>query len=105
MPPAAETDNETLGNSDTQLLFGDLFAVRYGDNEITDMNITDYAGIYSELFGGFEDLGSEDSYSDCSNDSAGSLKDFIAGDGSELSYDEDYVSESSESESSVSSSE
>jgi len=54
---------------DTKLYFGSLLLIKHVDEELTDENskdliLEDWEKLYKELFGGFEDLNEEDSYSE-----------------------------------------
>jgi len=54
---------------DSQLYFGKLIIVKHSEEDIKNDNVVDltleeWEKIYEKLFGGFEDLGEEDSYSE-----------------------------------------
>ena len=54
---------------DSQLYFGNLVIVKHSEEDIKNDNVLDltleeWEKIYEKLFGGFEDLGEEDSYSE-----------------------------------------
>ena len=54
---------------DSQLYFGSMLIVKHQDKELTnekveDLSLEEWNKLYEKLFGGFEDLGDEDSYSD-----------------------------------------
>tara|TARA_B110001452_G_scaffold261339_1_gene260033 strand:- start:1334 stop:2065 length:732 start_codon:yes stop_codon:yes gene_type:complete len=54
---------------DSELFFGKIIMVKHFNEEINDDNVEDltleeWEKIYEKLFGGFEDLGEEDSFSD-----------------------------------------
>ena len=54
---------------DSQLYFGNLIIVKHSEEDIKNDNVVDltleeWEKIYEKLFGGFEDLGEEDSYSE-----------------------------------------
>tara|TARA_B100000287_G_scaffold423232_1_gene466228 strand:- start:18 stop:698 length:681 start_codon:yes stop_codon:yes gene_type:complete len=54
---------------DTNLYFGSMLLVKHQDKELTNENVDDLSleewnKLYEKLFGGFEELGEEDSYSD-----------------------------------------
>lgn len=54
---------------DSELFFGKIIIVKHFNEEINDDNVEDltleeWEKIYEKLFGGFEDLGDEDSFSD-----------------------------------------
>ena len=65
---------------DNTLCFGDLILSKVENNKWVDFTEEDYIDTYDNLFGGFDDLGSEDSFSD--DDSDGELSDdsFIVND-------------------------
>jgi hypothetical protein len=92
LPPSAKYYLDDFKKSDTDLLFADSFALKYKDGELVNMTIDEYAKYYEELLGGFEDLGSEDSYS---SDEAPEPEDleFIVDDDDGLSTDEDWAPE------------
>jgi len=85
LPPVGVKQIETLDNSDTQLLYGDMFIFRK-DKKLADLDIENYGNFYSECFGGFDDCNSEDETDD---DEVSSLDDFIVDD--DESYDEPYI--------------
>ena len=54
---------------DNNLYFGSILLVKHQDKELTnekveDLSLEEWNKLYEKLFGGFEDLGEEDSYSD-----------------------------------------
>ena len=54
---------------DSQLYFGSMLIVKHQDKELTnekveDLSLEEWNKLYEKLFGGFEDLGDEDSYSE-----------------------------------------
>ena len=101
LPPSGDTYLEDFIKSDTDLLFGDSFALKYKEDSLQDIDIEEYAIIYDKLCGGFEDLGDDDSWTSEDEEPTQEDLDFIADDNSELSYDEDWDPEnlSTESES------
>ena len=82
---------------DKELYFGNIFVIAHNNNEIIDLTETEYDEFYENAFGGFEDLGSEDSWSEEEIvNSDDSINDFIVDDEEE---DADYVpSEENEEE-------
>jgi hypothetical protein len=55
--------------SSEKILFGDLFIIRFKDNELINTNISDYGEFYNLMFNGFEDcLGEEEEYNDYTDD-------------------------------------
>jgi hypothetical protein len=54
---------------DNKLYFGSMVIVKHGsqeldNNEVSDLSVTEWNKYYEKLFGGFEDLNGDDSYSD-----------------------------------------
>ena len=49
---------------DTQLYYHNIYAVAHKNNKIRNFTISDFNKFYEKSFGGFEDLGSEDSWSE-----------------------------------------
>ena len=85
LPPHAIKYNESLDESDTQLLFGDIFILMKKNKEYCDFDVSDYGLVYSLCFDGFDECLSEDDLT--SEDEGGSCSDFIVDDNS-LSNDE-----------------
>ena len=94
---------------DSQLYFGSMLIVKHQDKELTnekveDLSLEEWNKLYEKLFGGFEDLGDEDSYSDEEEipehlqTKQGYSKEggFVVSDGDE--EDEDYIPEEEEEE-------
>ena len=94
---------------DSQLYFGSMLIVKHQDKELTnekveDLSLEEWNKLYEKLFGGFEDLGEEDSYSDEEEipehlqTKQGYSKEggFVVSDGDE--EDEDYIPEEDEEE-------
>ena len=80
LPPSGVKKIETLDNSDTQLLFNDIFMVKIQSNKYCDFLVDDYGLFYTLCFEGFDDCYSDDE-SDISDDDTGSLDKFILNDG------------------------
>jgi hypothetical protein len=101
LPPSAVWFNELFKKSDTDLLYGDMFVLKYENDSLVDLTKEEYAVYYEKLFGGFEDLGDTDS--ELSQDSEPTQEDldFIVDDDQELDTDSDWDQEdlSSDSES------
>ena len=77
---------------DTPLCFGDLVLTKSINNKNVDFEETDYLEFYDKIFGGFEDLGSEDSSSDEEEDDDNISNDsFIVNDSDMSDQDESYV--------------
>ena len=51
---------ETLDNSDTQLLFNDIYIVKMTNKSYQDLDISDYGLFYNVCFDGFDDCHSDD---------------------------------------------
>ena len=94
---------------DSQLYFGSMLIVKHQDKELSnekveDLSLEEWNKLYEKLFGGFEDLGDEDSYSDEEEipehlqTKQGYSKEggFVVSDGDE--EDEDYIPEEDEDE-------
>ena len=62
LPPEGIKHIKSLGNSDTQLLFGDIF-ILMKQKKISNFDTSDYGLFYSLCFGGFDDCVSYDSVS------------------------------------------
>lgn len=88
LPPKGTKHTETIDNSDTQLLFGNLFIV-CKNKKLIDFDISDYGSFYSECFEGFDDCNTSDSDNEPYNE--GSLKEFIVEDDSADELDQDYI--------------
>ncbi len=86
---------------DNELYFGNIYAVAHRNDKLIKLDIKTWDIFYESAFGGFDDLGSEDSYSEDDNDDedADDMKDFIVDDDYEESEDKSYnpSDESSES--------
>ena len=77
---------------DKQLFFGSCVLVNYtDDDEVIDLNSTQWKIVYDKLFGGFEDIGDEDSdeSSDDADDDIPKTKDGYAKDGFVVDNDDD----------------
>ena len=94
---------------DSQLYFGSMLIVKHQDKELSnekveDLSLEEWNKLYEKLFGGFEDLGDEDSYSEEEEipehlqTKQGYSKEggFVVSDGDE--EDEDYIPEEDEDE-------
>jgi hypothetical protein len=101
LPPNAVWFNELFKKSDTDLLFGDTFVLKYSNDTLVDLTKEEYAVYYDKLFGGFEDLGDTDSELSQESEPTQDDLDFIVGDDDELETDTDWDPEdlSSDSES------
>ena len=79
LPPSGVKKIEALDNSDTQLLFNDIFMVKIQDNKYCDFLVDDYGLFYTMCFEGFDDCYTDDE-SDDSDGDTGSLDQFILND-------------------------
>ena len=94
LPPSGEKLIETIDNSDTQLIFNDIFVVRVKNKKYLDFDVSEYGLFYNLCFQGFDDcLSGEDVESEEENDN-NSLNDFIVNDeefsDSDYELDEDF---------------
>ena len=88
---------------DTELYFGDIIAVKHNDGILQNLTLEEYDTFYSDAFGGFENLDSDESFSsDESVSSTDSINDFIVSDSEPI---EEFSSSESEDEASSSSNE
>jgi len=76
LPPKGEKALSTLDNSDTQLLFGDLFILQTEGAKLCDFEVADYGLFYSVYFEGFDDCLTDDESDDPDTDDS-ELNDFI----------------------------
>lgn len=81
---------------DNMLCFGDLIVCKVDKNTWVDFVEEDYIDIYDQLFGGFEDLGSEDSISEDDSDDEESNDSFIVNDLDSSDSDDSYVDSNDE---------
>lgn len=75
LPGSGKKIHDLLDNSDTQLLFNDIFLVRFENNKLVDFDISDYGLFYTLCFEGFDECNTDDETED--DDEVGSLEDFI----------------------------
>jgi hypothetical protein len=99
LPPNATCYCDGFDKSDTDLLYGEAYAIKYSDDKIVHFEIEEYAKHYSNLFGGFEDLGDTDSEVSEDEEPTQEDTDFIVADDEELSTDEEWVQEDESPES------
>jgi hypothetical protein len=90
LPPNAVWYDELFKKSDTDLLFGDTFVLKYENDSWVDLTKEEYAGYYEKLFGGFEDLGDTDSELSLESEPTQEDLDFIVDDDTELDTDSDW---------------
>lgn len=89
LPPTGEKLIETIDNSDTQLIFNDIFVVRVENKKYLDFDVSEYGLFYNLCFQGFDDcLSVNDDEEELEEDDNNSLNDFIVDD--EVSVDSDY---------------
>jgi hypothetical protein len=89
LPPKGVLKLKGIGNSDTQLLFGNIYMIKK-DKKISNIDTSDYSVFYSTCFQGFDDCVSdeeEDEEDDEEDDN--SLDGFIVQD-DESQLDSDY---------------
>lgn len=92
-----ENKHELPDPIDTNLYFGNIFAIASKDNKVVNLSLDDWNKFYEKAFNGFESLGSEDTWSTDEDDDS-SLSGFIVND-DEIEYmdktdeeeDSDYV--------------
>ena len=89
LPGSGKKLVDNLDNSDTQLLFNDIFLVRLENKKYIDFDVSDYGLFYTLCFEGFDECHSDDMTSE-EEDDVGSLEDFIVGDGNEETSDDSY---------------
>lgn len=85
---------------DSGLYFGDLLIVKLEDGKWVDLDIDGYMEIYDTLFGGFEALGDDDSYSEADSDE--SDLSFVVGDDDSVGGESDHPSDEEDSAQSLS---
>ena len=89
LPPSGEKMVETIDNSDTQLIFNDIFVVRVENKKYLDFDVSEYGLFYNLCFQGFDDcLSVNDDEEEVEEDDNNSLNGFIVND--EESFDSDY---------------
>ena len=91
LPPSGEKMVETIDNSDTQLIFNDIFVVRVENKKYLDFDVSEYGLFYNLCFQGFDDCLSNDDEEAVEDDDNSSLNGFIVND--EESVDSDYDSD------------
>jgi len=73
---------------DTQLYFGTMVLVNYEGDNAKNLSLVEWNKIYEHLFGGFEDIGSEDSEESASEDEENLTKEGYLMDGFVVPDDE-----------------
>jgi hypothetical protein len=68
---------------DTQLYFGCIIVVASKEEKLIDFSKSDFDSFYEKAFGGFEDLGNEDTWSEEEEENTED-RDFIVGDDEEI---------------------
>ena len=89
LPPSGEKLIETIDNSDTQLIFNDLFLVRVENKKYLDFDISEYGLFYNLCFQGFDDCLSNDDEEIEEEDDNSSLNGFIVNDKESFDSDND----------------
>ena len=82
---------------DNDLYFGEILVIKSKNNIIQDLNIDSFNHFIEISFGGFEDLGSQDTEEEYDPELDRYESDFVVDD-NEVSYDEDYNPEEDEEE-------
>lgn len=96
LPPSGVKLIENIDNSDTQLLYNDIFVVRVEHKKYLNLDVSDYGLFYNLCFEGFDDCNSDvDNSSEASNESGENLNEFIVNDdtsslNSDYELDEDF---------------
>ena len=93
LPPNGASYHENFDKSDTDLLFGEAYAIKYNGDDMQDLVIEEYANYYEKLCGGFEDLGDTDGELSEDEEPTQEDMDFIIPDDEELSTDEEWAPE------------
>tara|TARA_B100000925_G_scaffold290232_1_gene274973 strand:- start:3896 stop:4564 length:669 start_codon:yes stop_codon:yes gene_type:complete len=89
-----ENKHELPPPIDKELYFGNIFIIYHNKGKLLNLSQSDYNEFYEMAFGGFEDIGSEDTWSTEEElDSDDSLNDFIVDDEDESDGDYDGSSE------------
>ena len=78
LPGSGKKMNNSLDNSDTQLLFNDIFLIRIENKKLVDFDISEYGLFYTLCFEGFDECNSDDVTS--SEDEGESLDGFVVQD-------------------------
>ena len=83
---------------DKQLYFNNIFVIGHNNNKIVDLNKSEYEEFYETSFGGFDNIDSEDSWSE-EEESNSDDREFIVNDseeieeGEESNEEDEYISE------------
>ena len=93
----SENKTELPPPIDTQLYFGNIFVIAHKNDKVIDLSLESYKEFYTTAFGGFEDLGDEDSWSSEEEPTAEDLA-FIVNDDDEDDDDEEYEEEEEDEE-------
>ena len=89
---------------DKQLYFNNIFVIGHNNNKVVDLNKSEYEEFYETSFGGFDDINSEDSWSE-EEESNSEDREFIVNDDEEIEQrseseeEEEYISEEETEES------
>ena len=90
LPSSGNKIVSTLNDSDTQLLFGDLFILQKDDHKLCNLDVSDYGLFYSFSFEGFDDCLTDDETDDDDDDNGSDLNDFIVASTVEEEEEDDY---------------
>ena len=82
---------------DNDIYFGEILIVKSKDNVIQDLNVKQFKSFIETSFGGFEDLGSQDTEEEYNPELDKYESDFVVDD-DVISYDEDYNPDDEEEE-------
>lgn len=74
---------------DNEIYYGNMYALAHVDNKLINMDLDLYNKFYENSFEGFEDLDSQDSWSEEDDDENSDDRNFIASEGSVSEYEED----------------
>tara|TARA_B100000963_G_scaffold348040_1_gene355046 strand:- start:709 stop:1509 length:801 start_codon:yes stop_codon:yes gene_type:complete len=83
---------------ETQLYFGNIVVIAHKDGKVSDLPLEEYQEFYNSAFGGFEDLGAEDSWSEDDEEPNTEDEAFIVNDDEEEDDGEFVVNEEDEEE-------
>ena len=74
---------------DSEIYYGTMYALAHADNKLINMDLDLFNKFYENSFEGFEDLDSQDSWSEEDDDENSDDRNFIAYEGSVSEYEED----------------
>ena len=93
LPPSGEKQLDTINNSDTQLLFNDIYIVRIQNKKYIDLDVSDYGLFYNVCFEGFDNCiidSDDESINNESDEDTSSLNEFIVNDDYNSDNNSDY---------------